>query len=111
MSEVELKFQVPAHRRSAVEAAVAGSAPGRRIRLQAAYFDTPSGLLAGAWMALRLRKEGRVWVQTLKGALPDGAGMTRAEHNVTRSETGATVPRGAPGAVMSVERKAALIAH
>ena len=92
MSEVELKFQVPASRRSAVESAVAGSTPTRRIRLQAAYFDTPSGLLAGAWMALRLRKEGRVWVQTLKGALPDGAGMTRAEHNVTRSETGTTVP-------------------
>jgi inorganic triphosphatase YgiF len=92
MSEVELKFQVPAHRRSAVEAAVAGSTPSRRIRLQAAYFDTPSGLLAGVWVALRLRKEGRVWVQTLKGALPDGAGMTRAEHNVTRSETGAAVP-------------------
>ena len=92
MSEVELKFQVPAHRRSAVEAAVAGSTPSRRVRLQAAYFDTPSGLLAGVWMALRLRKEGRVWVQTLKGALPDGAGMTRAEHNVTRSETGAAVP-------------------
>jgi len=92
MSEVELKFQVPAGRRAAVEAAVAGSTPPRRMRLQAAYFDTPSGLLAGARMALRLRKEGRVWVQTLKGALPDGAGMTRAEHNVTRSETGTTVP-------------------
>lgn len=92
MSEVELKFQVPAHRRSAVEAAVSGPTPARRIRLQAAYFDTPSGLLASVWMALRLRKEGRVWVQTLKGALPDGAGMTRAEHNVTRSETGSTVP-------------------
>ncbi len=92
MSEVELKFQVPPGRRAAVEAAVAGSTPPRRMRLQAAYFDTPSGLLAEAWMALRLRKEGRVWVQTLKGALPDGAGMTRAEHNATRSETGATVP-------------------
>ena len=51
MKEVELKFQVPASRRSAVESAVAGSTPTRRIRLQAAYFDTPSGLLAGAWIA------------------------------------------------------------
>ncbi len=92
MKEVELKFQVPPGRRAAVEAAVAGATPERRIRLQAAYFDTPSGLLAGARMALRLRKEGRVWVQTLKGSLPDGAGMTRAEHNVIRSETGTTVP-------------------
>lgn len=92
MKEVELKFQVPASARKAVEAAVAGPQPARRMRLQAAYFDTPKGALAGAGLALRLRKEGRLWVQTLKGALPDGAGMTRSEHNVSRAETGATVP-------------------
>ncbi|MDO9315807.1 MAG: CHAD domain-containing protein [Burkholderiaceae bacterium] len=92
MKEVELKFQVPPAARQAVESAVAGSQPGRRMRLQAAYFDTPKGALAGAGLALRLRKEGRAWVQTLKGALPDGTSMTRSEHNVPRTETGAVVP-------------------
>ena len=96
MKEVELKFQVPPAVRKAVESAVAGPALGiraaRRIRLQAAYFDTPIGALAGTGLALRLRKEGRVWVQTLKGALPDGTGMTRSEHNVPRTEGGAAVP-------------------
>jgi len=92
MKEVELKFQVPPAAHKAVEAAVAGPRAARRIRLRAVYFDTPAGALAAAGLALRLRKEGRVWVQTLKGSLPEGTSMTRAEHNVPRTETGATVP-------------------
>ena len=92
MKEVELKFQVPPSARKTVEAAVVGRESARRIRLRAAYFDTPTGALAAAGLALRLRKEGRAWVQTLKGTLPDGTSMTRAEHNVPRSETGAAVP-------------------
>ncbi len=92
MREVELKFQVPPAARKAVESAVAGPKAVRRIHLRAAYFDTPAGALAGAGLALRLRKEGRAWVQTLKGLLPEGGGMIRAEHNVLRAETGAAVP-------------------
>ncbi|OYT99059.1 MAG: inorganic triphosphatase [Burkholderiales bacterium PBB1] len=92
MKEVELKFQVPSAARKAVESAVAGPQAVRRIHLRAAYFDTPAGALAAAGLALRLRKEGRAWVQTLKGLLPEGGGMTRAEHNVLRAETGAAVP-------------------
>lgn len=92
MKEIELKFQVPPGQRKAVELAVAGQQPARRTRLQAAYFDTPGSALAQSGMALRLRKEGRVWVQTLKSVLPDGAHMTRAEHNVTRAETGTAIP-------------------
>ena len=92
MKEVELKFQVPPAARQAVESAVAGPQAARRIRLRAAYFDTPTGALAAAGLALRLRKEGRAWVQTLKGTLPDGTSMTRAEHNTPRTETGVTVP-------------------
>jgi inorganic triphosphatase YgiF len=80
MQEVELKFQVPPALRAAVDAAVAGRARAPRLRLQAAYFDTPSRLLASAGLALRLRREGRRWVQTLKGAGQDG--MTRFEHEV-----------------------------
>src|SRR5438552_17777798 len=40
MREIELKFQVPPERRSAVDAAVAGRSPAPRTRLQAAYYDT-----------------------------------------------------------------------
>lgn len=80
MHEVELKLQVPATARSAVDAAVAGRTPGRRMRLQAAYADTPDALLAHNRLALRVRREGRDWVQTLKGAGDDT--LTRFEHNV-----------------------------
>ncbi len=80
MHEIELKFQVPAGQRAAVDRAVAGRTPQRRVRLQAAYFDTARRALAKAKLALRVRREGRRRVQTLKGATADG--MTRLEHNV-----------------------------
>jgi inorganic triphosphatase YgiF len=80
MHEVELKLQVPASARAAVDKAVAGRTPARRVRLQAAYADTPGALLAQHRLALRVRREGRDWVQTLKGAGDDT--LTRFEHNV-----------------------------
>ena len=65
MGEIELKLQVPQGALPAVEQAVAvGQA--RRQRLQAVYFDTADRRLGAAGLALRLRKEGRRWVQTLK---------------------------------------------
>ena len=80
MQEIELKFQVPAPARAAVDAAVAGSPKPPRQRLRAVYFDTADRALARAGMALRIRHEGRRRVQTLKGLGDDG--ITRAEHNV-----------------------------
>ena len=80
MHEIELKFQVPAAQRAAVDRAVAGRTVQPRVRLQAAYFDTAQRALAKAKLALRVRREGRRRVQTLKGATADG--MTRLEHNV-----------------------------
>lgn len=80
MHEVELKLQVPGSTRAAVDKAVAGRMPARRMRLQAAYADTPDALLARHSLALRVRREGRDWVQTLKGAGDDA--LTRFEHNV-----------------------------
>ncbi len=82
MLEIELKLQVPEAARAAVEAAVAGRSPSPRVRLQAAYVDTPDRRLAAAGLALRLRREGRQWVQTLKGSLDDT--ISRHEHNVAR---------------------------
>ena len=77
--EVELKFQVPADRRAALRRAVA-TPHVQRTRLQAVYADTPDHRLAAAGLALRLRKEGRAWVQTLKGR-GDGL-MQRLEHEL-----------------------------
>lgn len=94
MHEIELKFQVPAGRRRAVEAAVAGRSPPPALRLQAAYLDTAGSALAQAAMALRVRREGGRWVQTLKGAGPDG--MTRHEHNVALPGRSAVPPAADP---------------
>ena len=56
------------------------TASARSTRLQAVYADTAQQHLAAAGLALRLRKEGRAWVQTLKGR---GDGLaTRLEHEV-----------------------------
>ena len=96
MLEIELKFQVPALRRAAVRRFVLGrgQVPSRRIGLQAAYFDTPDRVLAQAGIALRLRREGRQWVQTLKGAADDG--LSREEHNIPLAA--GEVQRSAPQA-------------
>ena len=90
MTEIELKFQVPPARREAVAAAVAGRAAPVVQRLQAAYFDTAARELAGAGIALRLRREGSRWVQTLKSG--SGDTLLRLEHNVLRPGRGATPP-------------------
>jgi triphosphatase len=89
MSEIELKLQVPAAALTAVEREVAGAA-SRRVRLQAIYFDTSDRRLAAAGIALRLRKEGRRWVQTLKTG--SAHGMERGEHNVARVLPAGTEP-------------------
>jgi inorganic triphosphatase YgiF len=77
--ETELKFQVPRAQRQALHRAMA-TASATTTRLQAVYADTPGQQLAAAGLALRLRKEGPVWVQTLKGR-GDGL-MQRLEHEV-----------------------------
>ena len=89
MQEIELKFQVPIVARAATEAWVHKGST-RRLRLQAAYFDTADRRLAAAGLALRLRLEGRHWVQTLKGGGADG--MTRLEHEVPLDARGRSLP-------------------
>lgn len=89
MKEFEIKYQVPPLRRAVLEAALQAGAGTRRVRLQAAYFDTPGRDLARAGLALRLRKEGRRWVQTLKAAGEDA--LTRFEHSVTLDAVQAVV--------------------
>lgn len=81
MSEQELKLHVP----SAHAAATARELLDRgatRVRLRALYFDTPERELARARIALRLRLEGRRWMQTLK--TPGADAITRVELNHPR---------------------------
>ena len=93
MQEVELRFQVPPDMRSRVEAALA-TAGAARTRLQATYFDTPDRRLAAAGMALRVRKEGRRWMQTLKAGGMHA--MQRFEHNVALPASAAALHGAAP---------------
>lgn len=84
MVETELKFQIPPGVRRLVRRAVA-TQRARMTPLQAMYVDTADRRLAGAGLALRLRLEGRHWVQTLKGR-GDGV-AARLEHEVQLGTT------------------------
>ena len=78
--EIELKFQLTEKAHHSIAAQL--RAEGAKSKLLAAhYFDTATGTLAHAGFALRLRKEGRVWFQTLKSA-GSAASAVRGEHNV-----------------------------
>jgi triphosphatase len=90
MRELELKFQVPPGVLQALrrEMLLRGA---RSIRLIARYFDTPDGRLSEHRLALRLRKEGRRWFQTLKAS--GDASIERLEHNVPLRVPAGGVPQ------------------
>lgn len=93
MQEIELKFQVGAAHRQALARAVA-TKTAQRISLRACYFDTADRRLARAGLALRVRKEGRRWVQTLKGS---GDGLwQRLEHEVPLALAAGATPQADP---------------
>lgn len=78
MVEVELKFQIPAARRTALLKAL-DPKKSEQIQLQAKYYDTEDRLLSKSGVALRQRLEGTRWVQTLKAA--GKSHIERFEHN------------------------------
>ena len=74
-AELEIKLRLPRKavakliRHPAIAEVKAGRA--RRRRLVSTYFDTPNLRLARAGLGLRIRRDGRQWIQTVKGA-PEG---------------------------------------
>jgi inorganic triphosphatase YgiF len=78
MVEVELKFQIPAARRTALLKAL-DPKKSQQLQLQARYYDTAERQLARQGIALRQRLEGTRWVQTLKAA--GKSHIERFEHN------------------------------
>ena len=79
--EIELKLtasadMLPAIRAHPAVAAVARGRP-RTTRLVSTYYDTAARDLAAAGVALRLRRAGGRWLQTVKGAGDAAAGLHR----------------------------------
>lgn len=81
MSEQELKLHVPPTAGAAIQQELRKRSAAR-VRLHALYFDTPERELARARIALRLRREGSDWIQTLK--MPGADAITRMELNHPR---------------------------
>ncbi|RPH64458.1 MAG: CYTH and CHAD domain-containing protein [Burkholderiales bacterium] len=105
--EFELKFLVPRGGRSAVRAALGERGATLETRhLVARYFDTADRRLARAGMSLRLRREGRRWMQTLKAGR-EGS-LARFEHEVLRPD--ATVDAAAHAGTSAGDRLAQLLA-
>ncbi|MEO8740530.1 MAG: CHAD domain-containing protein [Casimicrobiaceae bacterium] len=91
--EIELKLAIDPtallrlKRHAALLAVAAG--PARSARVSSVYYDTPQFDLRDAGVGLRVRRAGRRWLQTLKGAGSAAAGLyQRPEY-----EWPLTVPR------------------
>lgn len=84
MKELELKLIVPPARQAALLRSLE-MAKAPKVELEAHYFDTADRLLDNSGMSLRVRKEGKAWVQTLKASTEHPA--NRFEHNVVVAAT------------------------
>lgn len=97
MSEIELKLLLTKEQareilQRAGEAGIAAGKPRRRL-LHSVYYDTESDALKAAGIALRLRRDGRKWLQTVKANGRVASGLSQ----VTEVET------AAPGGRLSLD--------
>lgn len=80
MTEIELKFAVDAAARTRIaRSPVLAAARPMRRRLVTRYFDTPDRALWKHGMALRLRRAGRRWIQSLKAGRSGRGGLHRRD--------------------------------
>ena len=94
--EIELKFVVPQPQLEALKRAMRRGEV-RVQHLQAIYYDTADERLAAQGASIRLRKEGRQWVQTAKALTPDA--LRRLENNFN-----VTAPRGRSAPELDIAR-------
>lgn len=83
--EIEFKLSVPESHALRIWKVLARHAHDKPVahRLFSAYYDTPERTLKTAGAALRLRREGRRWIQTVKSDGRAAGGLhSRAEHEV-----------------------------
>jgi inorganic triphosphatase YgiF len=88
MDEIELKLDIAPeeHARFRKLEALSGSAP-TRTRLTALYFDTPTHDLRKHEMAIRLRRSGQSWKQSLKAGASGAGGLhSRGEWEFDRPD-------------------------
>jgi len=88
-SELELKFEVPENVIASLRAELRRHG-AHVVTMAAHYYDTPDFELASQRVSLRLRREGRRWMQTLKAE--GRSAVERLEHNVAVRGSHATPP-------------------
>ena len=78
--EIELKLRLPPSALDALRAdPLLANIRKTRKQLDNIYFDTPQRTLAQAGIGLRLRRDGRRWLQTVKGSGSSQAGLHQRE--------------------------------
>jgi triphosphatase len=78
--EIELKLRLPPDALAALRAdPLWGGTRATRHQLDNIYFDTPQRALAQARIGLRLRSDGKHWLQTAKGGGGSRAGLHQRE--------------------------------
>lgn len=98
MAEIELKLAVPAGALTRVAGRLRALGTPQVTQIDTTYFDTPERLLGQQGMALRLRRLGRQWVQTLKSGDVMAALSARGEWEVPATARTLELQRFPPAA-------------
>lgn len=110
--ETELKLRLPPGVVAAVRrAASLRAVPSRTARFDAIYLDTPDRLLQNNGMALRLRREGDRWMQTLKLSAPVQGGLSARPEWEGPARIRRGEPRFDPSQLQETPLPALLVRH